>query len=42
MQQQEEQPGQVWLAPELIELGEVVRETELGTSTNWDGTSFAS
>jgi len=43
MQQQEEQPTQIWQAPELIELGEVGRETKNGSNfTYWDGTTYAS
>jgi len=42
MQQQEEQPGQVWQAPELIELGEVGHETQLGAGTGPDGSTTVS
>ncbi|WP_409421574.1 hypothetical protein ABHF91_00575 [Pseudaeromonas sp. ZJS20] len=43
MQQQEEQAGQVWLAPKLIELGEVGSETQFGDGSNFDGSgSYAS
>ncbi|WP_409421577.1 hypothetical protein ABHF91_00590 [Pseudaeromonas sp. ZJS20] len=37
MQRQEDQPGQVWQAPELIELGDVGSATQLGGITFADG-----
>ncbi|WP_409421575.1 hypothetical protein ABHF91_00580 [Pseudaeromonas sp. ZJS20] len=43
MQQQEEQPTQIWQAPELIELGEVGSKTKANASGPYDdgGTSYA-
>jgi len=42
MQQQESQPGKVWQAPELIELGDVGSETKLGTGVGADSSTEVS